>query len=124
MENKLIIKQSKIISITSSIDNDNDCVEFILAVPTESNYVPEVNIPSTYKEEYNGILKINTEAHNYYEVKERTSGFIVIDTSPNLELYTCYDLCISAKLVNNYEIKGITELDYKKINSYLSKKED
>lgn len=124
MNRRLIIKQSKIKLITDDgINNDND-VEFILAVPIESSYVPKVNIPSSiYKDWYDGIIRINTEAYNYYEVKERTDDFVIIDNNPNLELYICYDLCISAKLVNG-EVKKITGFDYKKINSYLLERED
>lgn len=121
MNRRLIIKQSKIKLITDD-GTDND-VEFILAVPIESSYVPRVNIPSIYKNGYDGIIRINTETYNYYEVKERTDDFIIIDNNPNLELYKCYDLCISAKLVNG-EVKKITGFDYKKINSYLLERED
>lgn len=117
MNRRLIIKQSKITD-----DGINDDVEFILAVPIESSYVPKVNIPSTYKDGYDGIIRINTEAYNYYEVKERTNDFVIVDNNPNLELYKCYNLCMSAKLINS-EVKKIT-VDYKKINSYLLERED
>ena len=121
MNRRLIIKQSKIKLITDNgINND---VEFILAVPIESSYVPRVSIPSTYKDGYDGIIRINTEIYNYYEVKERTDDFVIVDNNPNLELYKCYDLCINAKLVNS-EVKKITGFDYKKINSYLLEGED